>query len=56
MYPMTRPLKGDIGVYRDRWGLGFRVHVLNNWVFGFGVTVIIVLVLGKYLIIMYLEP
>ena len=33
-----------------------RVHVPNNWGLGFWVVVIIVLVLGKYMIIKYLDP
>ena len=33
-----------------------RVHVPNNEVLGFWVIVIIVQVLGKYMIIMYLDP
>ena len=37
-------------------GLGFRVHVANNWVLGFRVIGIIVTVLGKYMIIRYLDP
>ena len=37
-------------------GLGFRVHVSNNYVFGSGVIVIMVKVLGKYMVIRYLDP
>ena len=38
-------------------GLGFRVvHLPNNRVLGFWVIVIIVPVLGKYMIIRYLDP
>ena len=33
-----------------------RVHVPNNEVFGFWETVIMVWVLGKYMIIRYLDP
>ena len=33
-----------------------RVQVRNNWVLGFGVIVIVVQVLGKYMIIRYLDP
>ena len=33
-----------------------RVHVPNNYVLGFWVIVIVVLVLGKYVIIRYLDP
>ena len=33
-----------------------RVHVPNNWVLGIWVIVIIVMVLGKYMIIRYLDP
>ena len=33
-----------------------RVHVPNNWVLGIWVIVLIVLVLGKYMIIRYLDP
>ena len=36
--------------------MGFRVHVPNNWLLGFWVKVIIVQVLGKYMIIGYLDP
>ena len=32
------------------------VHVPNNWILGVWVIVLIVLVLGKYLIIRYLDP
>ena len=45
-----------MGLYRDIWGLGFRVQVPSNWVLGIWVIVIIVLVLGKYMIIGYLDP
>ena len=38
------------------WGLGFRVHVPNNLVLGIWVIGIIVQVLGKYMIIGYLDP
>ena len=43
-------------VCRGIWGLGFRVQVPNNWVFGTWVIVIIVQILGKYMIIGYLDP
>ena len=33
-----------------------RVHVPNNWVLGIWVILIIVQVLGKYMIIRYLDP
>ena len=33
-----------------------RVHVPNNWVLGIWIMVIIDLVLGKYMIIRYLDP
>ena len=33
-----------------------RVHVLNYWVLGFWVIEILVQVLGKYMIIGYLDP
>ena len=33
-----------------------RVQVLNDWVLGFWVIVIVVQVLGKYMIIRYLDP
>ena len=33
-----------------------RVHVLNIWVHGFRVRVITVQVLGKYMIMRYLDP
>ena len=33
-----------------------RVHVPNIWVLGFGVVAILVLVLGKYVIVRYLDP
>ena len=36
--------------------LSLRVHVPNNWVLRIWVIVIIVLVLGKYMIIWYLDP
>ena len=36
--------------------LSQRVQVPNNWVLGFFVIVIIVQVLGKYMIIRYLDP
>ena len=55
------PLKGIYrGIYaymgfRDKV-LGFRVQVPNNWVLGFWVIVIMVQVLGKYMIIKYLDP
>ena len=47
------PFKGGYIGFRD---LGFRVHVPNNLVLGFWVIVIIVQVLGKYMIIRYLDP
>ena len=39
-------------------GLGnhLRVHVPNNWVLGCWVIGIVVQVLGKYMIIRYLDP
>ena len=43
-------------VYKGIWGLGFRVHVLNNWVLRVWVIVMMVQVLGKYMIIGYLAP
>ena len=45
-------------MYKGIWGLGFRfrVHVPNNLVLGIWVIVIIVQVLGKYMIIRYLDP
>ena len=43
-------------VYKGIWGLGFGVHVPNNKGLGFGVKVIIVQVLGKYMIIGHLDP
>ena len=36
--------------------VALRVHVLNIWVLGCRVVVIIVQVLGKYMIIRYLDP
>ena len=39
-----------------KWYLSQRVHVPNNWVLGFWVIVIVVQVLGKYMIIRYLDP
>ena len=33
-----------------------RVHVPNNWVLGIWVIVILVQVLGKYMIVRYLDP
>ena len=36
--------------------LSQRVHVANNWVLGIWVIVIIVQVLGKYMIIGYMDP
>ena len=43
---------------KARWVqvLSQRVHVPNNWVLGFSVIVIIVQVLGKSMIIRYLDP
>ena len=38
------------------WPISLRVHVPNNQVLGFWVIVIIVQVLGKYIIIGYLDP
>ena len=37
------------------WGSGFRVHVRNNWLVRVLAIVILVQVLGKYLIIEYLD-
>ena len=45
-----------IYIHRGIDVLGFRVQVPNNQVLGFWVTVVIVLVLGKYMIIRYLDP
>ena len=57
MYPIIRSLlKGSIEVYRDIRGLGFRVQVLNTWVVGIWVVVIIMQLLGKYMNIRYLDP
>ena len=36
--------------------LAQRVHVPNNLVLGFGVIVLIVQVMSKYMIIMYVDP
>ena len=44
------------GIYRGRKGLGFRVQVPNNLVFGFWVIVIVVQVFGVYMNIEYLDP
>ena len=65
-YPDSRgswPFKGsqDPGAYRCIWGLGikglgFRVPAPNNSVLGYWAIVIIVQVLGKYMIIGYLDP
>ena len=64
MYPIIRSpfktadIKRYIGIYReyrDTWGLGFRVHVPNHEVLGFWVKVIEIQVLGKYMIIRYLD-
>ena len=55
MYPKIRSaLKG---IYRGILysNIGFRVHVPNHWVLGFGVIFILVQVLGKYMIIRYLD-
>ena len=41
---------------RSRPGLPQRVHVPNIWVVGFWVIVIMVQVLGRYMIIRYLDP
>ena len=36
--------------------LGFMAQVRNSWVLGFGVIVIMVLDLGKYMTMTYLDP
>ena len=48
--------RGSKYVYIEGLGLRFRVQVPNNVVLGFWVIVIIVQVLGKYMIIRYLDP
>ena len=45
-----------MGVCRDIWGLGFRVHVPSNWVLRVLVIVVLVQVLGKYMIVRYVDP
>ena len=40
----------------DKSSITQRVQVPNNWVLGFWVIVIIVQVLGRYMIIGYLDP
>ena len=36
--------------------MGFRVRVPIIWYLGFGLVVIVVQVLGKYMIVRYLDP
>ena len=38
------------------FGVSLRVHVPNNWVLGILVIVILVQMLGKYMLIGYLDP
>ena len=37
-------------------GFTLRVHVPNNWVLGLGVVINIIQVMGKYMIVRYLDP
>ena len=45
-----------MGVCKDIWGLGFRMPVPNNEVFGLWGIAIIVQIFGKHLSIRYLDP
>ena len=64
--PKTKPrgskyrcLVASRGVYRKKrgeLGLGFRVQVPNNLVLGFSVIGSLVQVLGKYMVMRYLDP
>ena len=47
---------GYIGIRGLGFRVSLRVHVPNNLVLGFWVIIVIVQVLGKHMIIRYLDP
>ena len=50
---MVQVFKGDIGVYRV-WGLGSKYPIIRY--LGFEISAILVQLLGKYMILRYLDP